>query len=505
MTGRSETRETLGRSPQSFGRRLASLRVRVALSQQELADAVGVSRPEVANWEGGLSNPHPRNVEELTRFFLSRGSMRDYNEVFEFCLSAGSVPELTLSADGNVEVRRVGPADDRISSVGHRISGAYARSRGALRGAIGSSLAEGLQSINEQLRAIRPPTIPRLLQAERRLKKLRASRPQNLEGLHALRDELALLARSDCSPEDRFAAVRTLAEVFLAIHDYDGAVSAFQSAYYIGRSLHYAQLPWALESLARLCELVAQAHLSIGTREHWDAAEYFLREALGLRYQLREDLAAATEEGIQATLRSMLELARAESNRRDVERGERAYLELLLNPRVTERPFFHACVLKELGDNCRFAERHEEAADYFHQALALYVEAGRRSLDFDDPVTAVEVELNVAYCHGMVGREEESIGCYRRALEMAIRLRDRRRVGYACLQLARSRRIQEGVFDACTYLFAAMRIFEQTGAEEDLTRARNLSKQPSFQMGMADDQRLFSWCRERGLAEFFSE
>lgn len=55
----------------TFGDRLRKARRAAGLSQQELADAIGVKVQRLSNWEAGINNPQPlvtwaRAVEEAT-------------------------------------------------------------------------------------------------------------------------------------------------------------------------------------------------------------------------------------------------------------------------------------------------------------------------------------------------------------------------------------------------------------------------------------------------------
>jgi len=51
-----------------FGRRLQRIRVRRAISQQKLADAIGLHRPSVTNIESGKQRVQLHNVVAIARF-----------------------------------------------------------------------------------------------------------------------------------------------------------------------------------------------------------------------------------------------------------------------------------------------------------------------------------------------------------------------------------------------------------------------------------------------------
>ena len=54
---------------ESLGRRIADLRAKLGLTQQELAERVGISRVAVSNLESGLSDPGERTVALLAGVF----------------------------------------------------------------------------------------------------------------------------------------------------------------------------------------------------------------------------------------------------------------------------------------------------------------------------------------------------------------------------------------------------------------------------------------------------
>ena len=52
-----------------LGNRLAELRKKHGLSQEELADQLGVSRQAVSKWERGEASPDTDNLIELARIY----------------------------------------------------------------------------------------------------------------------------------------------------------------------------------------------------------------------------------------------------------------------------------------------------------------------------------------------------------------------------------------------------------------------------------------------------
>ena len=52
-----------------LGERIKRLRLGAKVSQQTLADAVGVERQAVTQWEAGSTSPTPSNVAKIAKFF----------------------------------------------------------------------------------------------------------------------------------------------------------------------------------------------------------------------------------------------------------------------------------------------------------------------------------------------------------------------------------------------------------------------------------------------------
>ena len=53
--------------------RVKELRKQAGLTQQELADQLGVIRKTISNWERGTNRISPEHTENLARFFSSVG------------------------------------------------------------------------------------------------------------------------------------------------------------------------------------------------------------------------------------------------------------------------------------------------------------------------------------------------------------------------------------------------------------------------------------------------
>ncbi|WP_449456382.1 helix-turn-helix domain-containing protein [Streptococcus suis] len=49
--------------------RIKTLRKQAGLSQQELADKIGVLRETISNWERGINRTNVENIERIATFF----------------------------------------------------------------------------------------------------------------------------------------------------------------------------------------------------------------------------------------------------------------------------------------------------------------------------------------------------------------------------------------------------------------------------------------------------
>lgn len=66
-----------------FGRNINLFRTRLGLTQQQVADAVGVSRTTYTKWETGASEPSFTYLSKLVSFFDARMVEKiDYNSMF---------------------------------------------------------------------------------------------------------------------------------------------------------------------------------------------------------------------------------------------------------------------------------------------------------------------------------------------------------------------------------------------------------------------------------------
>jgi tetratricopeptide (TPR) repeat protein len=328
--------------------------------------------------------------------------------------------------------------------------------------------------------------------------------PRDVAGLEALRTELAAAIATEGDIGNRFAALRLLGDLLIALQDYDDALEALQAAYFIARAFYYREAPWALEALARLAELVGRMHLAIGTHEHRVRAVELFQEALSVRQELRRDLDRLTNDGVTANLDLQFELARFETYRRDYASAEHSFLDLLRRPELHARPMLHASIEKQLGTNYRHAGRLQEAAVHVSRALDLYEQVARGAEAREDPTLMIEALLNIAYCMRHTNREAEAIVWFTKALEYARRRRDRRRIGYACLQLARSPLLStKDVLQACTYLHVAERIFEKTGMRADLESARWLWRSLTASLSLEQLRTVEASGKEEEFASFY--
>lgn len=75
----------------SIANNIKRLREQRGLTQEELAKAVGMSRPAVTQWETGWSQPRMGTIEKLAAFFgVSKGEIIDDEKVDH--LPAGAIP-----------------------------------------------------------------------------------------------------------------------------------------------------------------------------------------------------------------------------------------------------------------------------------------------------------------------------------------------------------------------------------------------------------------------------
>ena len=73
----------------SIGYRIKEKRLERDLLQQELADAIGVKRPSISQWETNETKPNGKNLVELSRalgcdiFYLQTGTKPEKESIFE--------------------------------------------------------------------------------------------------------------------------------------------------------------------------------------------------------------------------------------------------------------------------------------------------------------------------------------------------------------------------------------------------------------------------------------
>jgi tetratricopeptide (TPR) repeat protein len=225
--------------------------------------------------------------------------------------------------------------------------------------------------------------------------------------------------------------------------------------------------------LAGLCEALGSACLNIGTPEHWTRAEELFNQAIELRGELKKDLRLQIEVSEERDIEALFQLARVRTHRRELDEAEKRYLDLLQRPLVQAKLLLRAHILKELADNYRFAENQDQMERYFRQALEGY-EAARRKQAPNDPIARIEVCLNIGYCHRRLGDETAALAAIQEALELAHARRDRRRVAYSCLQLARSPVMQEEPEQAAIYALVAREMMQASHAQADRAQAESL-------------------------------
>ncbi|HLU33612.1 MAG TPA: helix-turn-helix domain-containing protein [Natronosporangium sp.] len=117
---------------QDLGRRIRRARERARLTQRQLADAVGVDRKTVGNWESGAS--HPRSSLGRLESVLGRHGFTIDEEGFTPSEGADAVLRMVIevldsSFSPSVQVQMIRDIIDREYVVG------YSTSRGGLRAA----------------------------------------------------------------------------------------------------------------------------------------------------------------------------------------------------------------------------------------------------------------------------------------------------------------------------------------------------------------------------------
>ena len=84
----------------NFGNKLVKLRKENKLSQEELADKLGVSRQTISNWELNVTKPDIDYMKRISKIFCI-----SIDEIF---VSSHSVEEFKVRANNLVELQKVG-------------------------------------------------------------------------------------------------------------------------------------------------------------------------------------------------------------------------------------------------------------------------------------------------------------------------------------------------------------------------------------------------------------
>ena len=81
-----------------YGRNLRSIRRSHGLTQNQLADLIGVAQPNISRWESGFDEASPRCREKLVSIFLNKSGRMD-RFVEHFALSDPDVNVFSVAGD----------------------------------------------------------------------------------------------------------------------------------------------------------------------------------------------------------------------------------------------------------------------------------------------------------------------------------------------------------------------------------------------------------------------
>lgn len=470
---------------ESFGALVRDLRVKADIEAQELPElllqetGVAIHRNTLTSIElAKTERPRREVVRALVRFFYQRQALRTAEDITYFCLRAGyrveglEFVEKDLGLLGLVPLKGQG-FREAVAFLLSSLVGAAADSSGD---PLFPPLKQGLSALTDAIGSIAPGRRGSLGRIEDRVERfVRALRVDDAVGAR-LAANIERAFKQSRSHDERFRLAFLLSQVQERRSRYSEALEAAERAYFTAQVLasrRKGELGRAQEALAALCESLGAAALNIGTPEQWGKAAEFYTRALALREQLKQELKLEIEIAEGRDLEALFQLARVKTHRRQLAEAEASYLALLEHPLLRARPLLRAHILKELADNCRLADDQDKMRAYFAEALDAYQAVSPRHL-VDDPAASIELHLNIGYCLRRLGKEEEAVTSLHAALDLSHARRDRRRVAYSCLQLARSTKLQATPREAAFYGLVACEIMRASAATADMEQAELL-------------------------------
>ena len=109
----------------SFGERLCDLRSNADLSQDVLADKLGIRRSKVADWENNRSMPKASDVIELAKIFntscdmILRGIQPEFSEIHNLTGLSNDAIRTLINTNSEIQFFRKNNSADRLDFTAH--------------------------------------------------------------------------------------------------------------------------------------------------------------------------------------------------------------------------------------------------------------------------------------------------------------------------------------------------------------------------------------------------
>ena len=456
---------------QTFAEVLRKLRKRAGLTQEELAAKIGLKgRKLVGRYESSQkqSLPSEATLRRMVDVFIDIGELGDF------------IPADNSSHTADLEnfCRLAHFAIYDVVAQSETIS--YKLSR--LPAALETEEQSGNTNAEEAKKAVSPIGA----QVQELSNQVRTFAPTWRHEVQVLDNQVARLSQAGATPEEagallgelnseldrsqldaeRFQICFLRGRVFEFMADYRGAYTAYLQATDVGKAISYNAPLSFRAALADVYDSMGRSILLVGEKDNFRSASVWFEQALQERKYVKNQLELLD-------IQSGLELARARTstkNRNQLKQAERLYRDLI--KRCPKNSMLRAHTYKELADNCRFADRLDRMRDNFSLALQEYESVAAQR--HEDTIVPIECQLNIGYCHRRLEEEPRAVDHFQSALKASRELRDRRRVAYSCLQLARSPLVQEELHTALTYAIAARDLFAAADAQADMREAEIL-------------------------------